>query len=665
MAEIIKKGKIKRKNGENVEVLLPYTTEDQVDGLVSDLAGKIANPSTKVEGNFLKYDGTTWVAANVPESGVLSVSAVADSGISVDNTDAANPKVGIASTHKLPTTTEWAAKVDNTIKVNGHALSSDVTVTKADVELGNVVNTGDSATPVEGGTTKFTTGGAYTELAKKVDKVSTANKVYGTDASGNQTTYDKDAFSKVDDVKVDGTSVVTDKVANIDLTGKVDKTQTINGKALSGNITLYGSDIAADSGTATKLIDTTTHKIPESLLPDSVLGQMILGGSVEKSGESILAYPSARLKSKLGISDDTIQLVNSATDDTTATPKKYGYKTLEGVYFLARNDFDIVVGTETVHFGVGDWLIGAGTYWDKIDNTDAVTGVKGNNETEYRIGNVNLTCDNIGAEPAFTDGSAKVADITSDVMSIYGVTQSGGAIGNGSKVGEVYTKGKVDTLLGGYVPTGRKVNGHALTEDISVTATDIGLSVSASDGVTLNSVTYKYTHPSYTAAAEGLYKVTVDALGHISKTTAVAKSDLTGLGVADDSLVVHLAGAETITGKKTFSGDVELPENVKINNLTSTGLVKYTNGKLSVDTNTYLTEAVTSITAGAGLTGGTITSTGTIALATTGVTAGTYSAVSVDTYGRVTAGGQMLDVISYGTTPNVVDGGWYFEENQA
>lgn len=43
-------------------------------------------------------------------------------------------------------------------------------VSKEQVGLGNVVNTGDSATPVSGGATKFTTGGAYTELAKKVDK---------------------------------------------------------------------------------------------------------------------------------------------------------------------------------------------------------------------------------------------------------------------------------------------------------------------------------------------------------------------------------------------------------------------------------------------------------------------------------------------------------------
>ena len=50
-------------------------------------------------------------------------------------------------------------------------------VTKSDVGLGSVVNTGDSATPVSGGTTKFTTGGAYTELAKKADKSSTVTNV--------------------------------------------------------------------------------------------------------------------------------------------------------------------------------------------------------------------------------------------------------------------------------------------------------------------------------------------------------------------------------------------------------------------------------------------------------------------------------------------------------
>jgi hypothetical protein len=51
---------------------------------------------------------------------------------------------------------------------------------------------------------------------------------------------------------------------------------------------------------------------------------------------------------------------------------------------------------------------------------------------------------------------------------------------------------------------------------------------------------------------------------------------------------------------------------------------------------------LTSITAGTGLTGGTITSTGTIALATVG-TAGTYSKVTVDMYGRVTASSSLIE----------------------
>lgn len=50
----------------------------------------------------------------------------------------------------------------------------------------------------------------------------------------------------------------------------------------------------------------------------------------------------------------------------------------------------------------------------------------------------------------------------------------------------------------------------------------------------------KYTHPSYTAKSSGLYKVTVDSLGHVSSTAAVTKSDITGLGIpAQDTVYTH------------------------------------------------------------------------------------------------------------------------------
>lgn len=40
-----------------------------------------------------------------------------------------------------------------------------------------------------------------------------------------------------------------------------------------------------------------------------------------------------------------------------------------------------------------------------------------------------------------------------------------------------------------------------------------------------------YTHPTHAAHAAGLYKVTVDAQGHVTGATAVQKTDITGLGI--------------------------------------------------------------------------------------------------------------------------------------
>ena len=58
------------------------------------------------------------------------------------------------------------------------------------------------------------------------------------------------------------------------------------------------------------------------------------------------------------------------------------------------------------------------------------------------------------------------------------------------------------------------------------------------DGVTAGAI--KYTHPSYTARASGLYKVTVDSTGHVSAAAAVDKSDITALGVpAQDTTYTH------------------------------------------------------------------------------------------------------------------------------
>lgn len=61
-----------------------------------------------------------------------------------------------------------------------------------------------------------------------------------------------------------------------------------------------------------------------------------------------------------------------------------------------------------------------------------------------------------------------------------------------------------------------------------------------------------YTHPSYAAKTSGLYKITVDATGHVSAATAVEKSDITALGIPGSGYThpthtSHAAGIYKIT----------------------------------------------------------------------------------------------------------------------
>jgi hypothetical protein len=67
----------------------------------------------------------------------------------------------------------------------------------------------------------------------------------------------------------------------------------------------------------------------------------------------------------------------------------------------------------------------------------------------------------------------------------------------------------------------------------AASTTSAGL-MSAADKKKLDGVAdgaNKYVHPSYTAQDSGLYKITVDATGHVSAVTAVAKGDITALGI--------------------------------------------------------------------------------------------------------------------------------------
>ena len=95
--------------------------------------------------------------------------------------------------------------------------------------------------------------------------------------------------------------------------------------------------------------------------------------------------------------------------------------------------------------------------------------------------------------------------------------------------------------------------------------------MSAADKTKLDGVTAganKYTHPSYTARASGLYKVTVDGTGHVSAATAVAKSDITALGIPESDTTYSAATTSS-------EGLMSAADKTKLDGVTA-GANKYT-----------------------------------------------------------------------------------------
>lgn len=170
---------------------------------------------------------------------------------------------------------------------------------------------------------------------------------------------------------------------------------------------------------------------------------------------------------------------------------------------------------------------------------------------------------------------------------------------DGAQVGDLYidfvinSKGADDTATHIYLPVNELVDAYTGGNGIEVSAANVisakidsananGLGVTASgfkldlatdatagamsaadkaklDGIAAGA--NNYTHPEHTAHESGLYKVTVDAQGHVTDAAPVAKEDITGLGIpAQDTTygeaTQEAAGLMSAADKKKIDGMV-------------------------------------------------------------------------------------------------------------
>lgn len=147
------------------------------------------------------------------------------------------------------------------------------------------------------------------------------------------------------------------------------------------------------------------------------------------------------------------------------------------------------------------------TNWKELKTpTDAVLSVNG------KTGAVTLSAADVGAEAALKNATAKAAPVDADAVPL------------------------LDSAAGN------------ATKKVTWTALKVALKTY------FDTLYNKYVHPTFTPAASGLYKVTVNAEGHITATQAVNKADITNLGIPGQDTTYGAATASKLGLVKAGSG---------------------------------------------------------------------------------------------------------------
>lgn len=293
----------------------------------------------------------------------------------------------------------------------------------------------------------------------------------------------------------------------------------------------------------------------------------------------------------------------------------------QGYYYVVN-----VAGTTNLDgvtdWQVGDWAVFNGSVWQKIDNSDAVQSVNG------KVGVVVLTASDVGATPNTTYVIAGTGLSGGGQLNANVTLTNAGVTAFNTRTGNVtLSNTDISTALG-YTPA----NAAAVVTSVGATSPVVS---SGGQTPTISMPAANATTNGYLTSTDW---TTFNNKGIGNVTSVTASAPLASSGGNTPNLSIPAANATT-------------------------------NGYLtSTDWSTFNSKGVgnvTSISTGTGLTGGPITTTGTISLANTAVTAGSYGSVSsvgtftVDAQGRLTAAANATIAIGVaqvsGAVPNTVN----------
>lgn len=388
------------------------------------------------------------------------------------------------------------AKVPTTRTVNGHALSANVTVTASDV--GAATST-DISTAITAERTAVATV-THKNLADATNTFPTFNQ----STTGNAATATALATPRnINGVAFDGTGNVT--INAVDATARVPTTTTVNGHALSGNVTVTNSDLGAVPTTTTvnghalsANVTVTASDIGAVPTTTTVNGHA-LSGNVTVTASDVGAATSSDISSAITAERSaTRTLTNTTLNGTTMSDTlDMNGNVISRLAQIYDDNFNLAfeigapAGTIVNHFQVFGSTTGVNPTVSVVGETNAGLNFGLNGTGRLTANSVNVPTvsstdvlthkDLTDATNTFptlnqsTTGNAATATKLATARAINGVNFDGSG---------PITINAVDSTA--RVATTTTVNGHALSSNVTVTASDVSALASSLTISTLN-----------------------------------------------------------------------------------------------------------------------------------------------------------------------------------
>ncbi len=400
---------------------------------------------------------------------------------------------------------ELDKKVD---KVDGKGLSTnDYTTTEknklANIASGAQVNQNAFSTVVAGSTT--------IESDSPTDTLTIASGTGITvtgDATNDKVTISNSGVRSIATGTSNGTIIVNTNgtTASVSVKGL--------GSAAYTNSTAYDAKGAADTALANA--KTYTDGKIDAIIGEGASTTLDTIGEISKAIEEHQDVTDA-LNSAIGNKVDKVSGKGLSTNDYTTTEKNKLSGIASGAEVNQNAFSNIAVGSTT---------IAADT------KTDTLTLVAG---------------DNITITPDATNDKITIAATDTKYTHPSYTARTGVPTANATPTfGGTFSVSQPVSDATGHITA---VNSRTITIPNAVATTSASGLMSSTDKSKLDGIASganKYTHPSYTAKTSGLYKITVDNTGHVSAVTAVAKSDITALGIPSSDTNTHYTSKNVV-----------------------------------------------------------------------------------------------------------------------